>query len=119
MQAHKENDLKSKKPARAFKYNIEFIGANSDEDILEDIGLIIKQRKIPDELVDCMEFYDLPGTGKFDDFVYKAIGEDDKLVVLCFESGKYGNVILTHNIGGLSKNYDYIYAICWRKTRKK
>lgn len=119
LQSHKENDLKSRKPAKAFKYNIEFIGADSDEDILEDIGLTIKDRKIPPELVDTMEFYSLPGTGKFEDFVYKAIGEEDKLVVLQFKSGKYGNLALQYNIGGLSKNYEYIYAVCWRKTRRK
>ena len=119
MQAHKENDLKSRKAAKAFKYNIKFMGADSDDDILDELSYIIQENKIPNNLVDSLEMYDLPGTGKFDDFVYKAIGDEDKLVVLSFASGKYGNVVLTHNIGNLSKNYKYIYAVCWRKTRKK
>ena len=63
--------------------------------------------------------YNLPGKGRFEDLLYRAMGDEDKLLILAFSSGKYGNIVLSNNIGNLAKQYSTIYAVCWRKNRKK
>lgn len=118
-ESHKEKDLESRPKTREFKYNIEFIGAESDEDALEDLEYIIDKYKIPENLVNNCEMYNLPGKGRFEDLLYRAMGDEDKLLILAFSSGKYGNIVLSNNIGNLAKQYSTIYAVCWRKNRKK
>lgn len=117
-ESHKE-DLKSRKAARPFQYNIRFIGTDSDDDVLDEVMYLAAQENIPDRVVANSAFYSLPGTGRFEDYVYKAIGEEDALVVLSFDSGKYGNIVLANNIGNLTRMYDRIHAVCWRKNRKR
>lgn len=120
LESHRESDLSSKKKVKAFKYNVKFIGADDISDMLEEFSYMMKDKswKVPEFLLDNIEFFDLPGKGDFDDYVYKAIGPEDKLVILSFATKHYGNIILQHRLGNLAKNYSKIYAICWRKTRK-
>lgn len=119
LDAHKERTLESRKKAKSFAYNVKFIGADTEEDMLNELGFMLKEWKIPEKLLDGIELYEIPGKGNFDDYVYNGIGEDDQLVVLSFSSKHHGNIILKHRIGSLASQYERIYAVCWRKTRKK
>lgn len=118
LESHRDNELESRKKQKPFKYNIKFIGADNESDMLDEFGFSYRNWNIPEKLIDTIEMYDLPGKGNFDDYVYKGIGDEDILLILGFKSKHYGNIILQHRIGGLAKQFDKIYAICWRKTRR-
>ena len=44
--------------------------------------------------------------------------DDDKILIIKFSSKHHGNIVLEHRIGQLAAQYEYIYAIVWRVTRK-
>lgn len=112
-----KEELKSKKKPKPFNYNIQFIGADNDDGMLQDLYSICNA---PEEVMQSgMKLTEITGKGNWDDNVYEHMGLDDKLLILKFKSTKYGNIILKHNIGHLAETYDYIYAIIWRKNRKK
>lgn len=110
------DDLQSKKKARPFKYNSVFIGANSDDDMLAEFQDIYNG---PVKLLENnISFTDISGKTNFDQHIYNTMGQDDKVLIIKFSSKHHGNVVLEHRIGNLAAQYDYIYAIVWRVTRK-
>lgn len=110
-----EEELETKK-VRPFKYNIAFIGADSDDDMcMEFMNTYTGPKYLLDEGVG---FSEVKGTADFDKHVYKAMGQHDRVLVIKFDSHKHANLILQYKIGSLAAQYDYIYAIVWRKTRK-
>lgn len=112
-----ETELKSKKKATPFKYNIQFLGAEDDEAIFQSL---LDVCEAPREVMENGIFLtQLNGRGNFDNRVYEEMGSEDKLLILKFNSSKYGNVILEHRIGHLAETYPFLYALVWRKTRKK
>lgn len=110
-------ELQSKKKARPFKYNIQFIGADDDDDaFIEFYDLYKGPSKI---LENGISFTEIKSKTDFNKHVYDTMGaDDDKVLVIKFSSGSHGDLILKHRIGQLSATYDYIYAIVWRVTRK-
>ena len=116
--AFSSNDISLRKKVRKFKYDCTFIGANTDEEMLDMLEYVALNAKAPGILLSEPEFYTLPGTGNFDEYVNRAIGDEDKLVVLKYRSDKYGNIALEYMLGNLTRDNKYIYAICWRKNRK-
>lgn len=111
-----EDELEQKKKIHPFQYNIRFIGANYDDDMWTEFGDL---KAIPEyPLQNGIKISDIPGTANFDKFVYQQMGADDKILVIKFPSDKHGNLILKYQLGNLSSNYEYIYAIIWRKSRK-
>ena len=46
------------------------------------------------------------------------MGSDDKLLIVKFPSDTHSDIILNYNLGAMSVQFDYIYALIWRKTRK-
>lgn len=111
-----EDALESKKKARAFKYNISFSGADSDDDVLQELMEIYKGPQVV--LENGIEFKEIPGRVNFNKQVYEFMGGEDKLLIIKFSSNHHGNLILEHKIGHLASQYDYLYALVWRKTRK-
>ena len=113
----KEEELEQKKKVTPFNYNIRFIGADSDDGLWTEFGDI---QDIPLAVLENGIYYrDIPPTANFDKYIYQSMGNEDKVVILKFSSDKHGNIILKHRIGHLAANYDYIYAVIWRKSRKK
>lgn len=111
-----ENELESKKKARAFQYNIQFIGADCDDDMLLEFGDVYDG---PGYLLENgVSLTTCKGTSDFNKHVYNEMGNSDKVLVIKFDSNKHGNIILQYRIGHLASTYKYIYAIVWRKTRK-
>lgn len=110
-------DLESKKKVRPFKYNITFIGANQDDDMLTEFYDIYNG---PEYLLENgISFTEIPGKTNFEKHIYQTMGQDDdKVLIIKFSSKHHGNIVLQHRIGQLAAQYDYIYAIVWRKTRK-
>lgn len=113
---HTAEELESKKKPHKFQYNIKFIGADDDESAFEEFSDVYKGPK--SLLENGIMFTDIPKRGKFDDHVYKAMGSDDKVLIVKFSSDSHGNVILENRIGHLAEVYDYIYGVIWRKSRK-
>jgi hypothetical protein len=108
--------LQSKKKPRAFQYNATFIGANCDDDMLTELWDIYKgPQKI---LENGMYFAEIDGKTNFDKYIYEKMGEDDKLLIIKFSSKHHGNIVLQYKIGNLAAQYDYVYALIWRKSRK-
>lgn len=104
---------------RPFKYELKFIGANTDEDMLDEYEHRVKEWKIPKKLQqEAYKFITLNGKGMFNDKVYANMGEDDRLLVLKYPADKYGNITLEYRIGSLASQYDYLYAVVWRSKRK-
>lgn len=111
-----DGDLESKKKVHPFKYNMTFIGADSDEEMCDEF---MESYTGPKKLLDeGISITSIKGTADFDKHVYKTMGNDDKILVIKFDSQKHANLILEYKIGSLAAQYDYIYAIVWRKTRK-
>lgn len=111
-----DEQLQSKKAAKPFKYNIEFIGAEEDDDMLQEFYDVYKG---PESLLqNGIKLDEVPSRAKFDKRIYELMGQDDKILILKFPSNKHGNIILEHRIGHLAATFSYIYAIVWRKNRK-
>lgn len=110
-------ELQSKKKVRPFKYNSIFIGADTDDNMLTEFYDIYKG---PEKLLaNGISFTEIDGKTAFDKHIYSTMGQDeDKVLIIKFSSKHHGNVILEHRIGNLAAQYDYIYAIVWRVTRK-
>ena len=111
-----DDELESKKKIHPFQYNIEFIGADEDDDAITEFSDTYKGPK--SILQNGIYFTEVNGIGNFDKVVYTAMGNDDKVVIIKFPSNKYGNLILQYRLGNLSTTYDYLYAVVWRKSRK-
>ncbi len=110
-------ELESKKKVRPFQYNITFIGADKDDDMLTEFYDIYKG---PEKLLENgISFTEIPGKVNFEKHIYQTMGpEDDKILIIKFSSKHHGNIVLQHRIGQLAAQYEYVYAIVWRKTRK-
>lgn len=109
-------ELQSKKKARPFKYNINFIGADQDDDMLTELYDIYNG---PEKLLENgISFTEISAKINFEKYIYETMGQEDKLLIIKFASKHHGNVILQHRIGYLSAQFDYIYALVWRVTRK-
>lgn len=118
-----EESLKSKKKVKPFNYNIQFIGAYDEDEMFNDLSELIKTYKIPQKLVDSFmedpDIVELNGRGLFKNLVYENMGTDDKLLILSFNRGKYANVLLENRVTYISEDRPKVYAIIWRKSRKK
>ena len=44
--------------------------------------------------------------------------DDDKLLIIKFSAKTHGDLVLKHKVGHLSAQYEYLYALVWRVTRK-
>lgn len=114
-----EAELASNKKAKPFKFNIKFIGADDDDEFFTEFFDDMENYKIPSSVLDNgMTIVNIPGSGIFDNYVYRYMGESDKLLILRFSVKHHGNIILENRISNLTSNNKYIYAIIWRKTRK-
>lgn len=111
-----QEELASRKKPRPFKYNIKFIGADEDEYALEEFMEVYSGPK--GILENGVRLTECKGTTNFDGHIFKEMGNEDKVLIVKFDSTKHGNVILEHRIGGLAVSYDYIYAIVWRQSRR-
>ena len=114
-----EESITSAHKVRPFKYEIEFIGAENDEEMYDEFNRLSKTWKIPKKLKEeAYKIIELNGRGMFNDKVYANMGDDDRVLVLKYDSQKYGNVTLEHRIGELAANSKYLYAVIWRSKRK-
>lgn len=117
-------ELNSKKKVKPFKFNAEFIGFESfgeeaEDQVLNYIYGKNKEYKIPKRVLDNgFDVVYLDGTGKFSQRVCEEFGDDDKVLIVGFSNKKYGNIALEHNIGWLFEEFECIYAVCWRASRK-
>lgn len=110
------DELESKKKPHAFQYNIKFIGADEDENMLMEFPDVYDG---PGYLLENgLSMTTCKGTSNFDKHVYEQMKNEDKVLIIKFNSNKHGNLILQHRIGHLASTYEYIYAIVWRKSRK-
>lgn len=111
-----DSDLESQKKPRAFQYNIRFIGAEDDDDMLMEFSDIYDG---PGYLLDNgISLTECKGVEDFNKHVYKHMGNEDKVLIVKYLSSKHGNLTLQYKIGHLASVYTYIYAIVWRKSRK-
>lgn len=110
-------ELESKKKVRPFKYNVNFIGADKDDDMLTEFYDIYNG---PEKLLENgINFSEISGKTNFEKHIYQTMGpDDDKILIIKFSSKHHGNIVLEHRIGQLAAQYEYIYAIVWRVTRK-
>ena len=108
--------LQSKKKAHAFKYNIQFIGAEEDDAMFVEFWDIYKG---PKTLLDNgIGFKEIDKRKDFDKFVYETMGEEDKILIIKFSSKYHSNIVLQYKVGHLAASYPYLYAIVWRVSRK-
>lgn len=109
-------EIKTQKKQRPFQYNIQFIGAEDDDAMLD---ILMETYSGPDVVINNgILMTEMNGRGDFNKHIYKTMGAEDKLVIAKYKSKYYGNLTLEHKIGNLASSFDYIYALIWRKTRK-
>lgn len=111
-----EQALTAKKKAHPFKYNIQFLGAEDDDIVIDEVVEYFEGPKYLFE--NGILWTEISGTANFDKHVYNSMGEDDKVVIVKFDSNHHGDLILKHKIGNLACEYPNIYAVVWRKSRK-
>lgn len=113
-----EDELQSKKKAKKFQYNIDFVGADNESNAIEyffECG-----NKVPASVIENgMKYIEIGQRADFDKTVYEEMGADDKLLVVAFPSDKHCDLVLKYRIGSIAALNDYIYAFVWRKARKK
>lgn len=116
--------LQTKKAVRPFKYNIRFIGVDDEGQAAEDIMLqelvdAVEEWKVPKKVIENgAKIVDLNGHGLFDKHVYNNMGDEDKLLILGYKSDKYVNKIIEANMGWMVSNFQTLYAVIWRISRK-
>lgn len=116
----KFEELLTKKKQRPFQYNIKFFGADSDDEAFEDLSELLDDFEVPQGVLkNGITFAELGGRENFDNKVFELMDGQDKLLVLKFNSNHYGNIILKHKVGDIASQYNWIYAVIWRKSRKK
>lgn len=109
-------ELKSKKKTRPFKFESEFIGADSDDEMLGNLTYIYKG---PEKILDNgILIAELDKKTNFNQFVYDTMGDEDRLIIIKFSSKHHGNIILEYKVGNLAEQFNYIYVLAWRKSRK-
>lgn len=119
LQDNNEEEIETHKKPRPFKYNIWFIGADDDDDMIQQYTDNVGKQRIPAVLHEKgAELTDINGNGIFDNKVYNAMGNSDKIIILKYKSKYYGHIALKHKVGHLASEYEYMYAVVWRKTRK-
>ena len=111
-----DEELQSKKKAHAFQYNIEFIGADCDDNMITEFADTYSGPK--QIMQNGITLTEINGTTNFDKHVYQSMGSDDKILIVKFSSKHHGNLVLKYRIGHLAANFDYLYAVVWRKARK-
>lgn len=115
-----DESLESIKKLTKFVYNVEFIGADNKEEMLDQLLENIDSYKIPNTVIDNgIKIVDIPGSGLFDNYVYKNMMGIDKILVLGFSSKHHANMIVRHKVGYLIQGNEKVYAIVWRKSRLK
>jgi len=111
--------LASRKQGRRFSYNIEFIGADNDDEAFAEIGDNLSDMGIPVRVAEeGVRFIELNGREDFEDVIFNSLACEDKLLIFKFRSKHFGNIVLKHRIGELASMYNWIYAFVWRKHRK-
>ena len=110
------DDLKTKKKPRQFKYNAMFVGSDSDEALENELLDVYNG---PMELLENgIDISEIDSKTDFNKHIYDKMGHDDKVLIIKFSSKHHGNIILEHRIGNLAAQFEFIYAVIWRKTRK-
>lgn len=111
------DELESKKPNSKFAYNIQFLATDNDDNMWVELFDIYKG---PENILqNGMHLTEIDSKTNFEKHIYKKMGSDDKLLIIKFSSKHHANLILQHRIGYLAAQFPYIYALVWRKTRKK
>lgn len=110
------DELDLKKKIRPFKYNAVFVGADENQEMLDEFADCYTG---PDYLIENgLVLVEIPKKKDFDKAVYETIGDKDGVAIIRFDSDTHGNIVLLNKIGNLAAQFTYIYAIVWRKTRK-
>lgn len=108
--------IKDKQRISRFSYNIDFVGGDSLEAALENI----LELDIPKQVLETgYEMASLPANGNLEKRIFEAMGEDDKLLIFEFSPSKAGNLVLKYKLSYLAEIFDTLYAVVWRKNRKK
>lgn len=111
-----DEELKSKKKIKPFKYEIQFFGGDCDDIVLEEL---LEYYKGPKSILqNGILLTEISSTTNFDKHIYEKMGSDDKIVIVKFSSNSHCNLVLQYKIGALAYEFDYIYAVVWRKSRK-
>lgn len=110
-----KEDLKSQKKAKPFKYDIQFIGADSDDVMVQELYDVCEAPKAVTS--NGIALITLNGKANMEKAIYEHMGSEDKLLIMKFDSTKYGNIILKYKLGHLTQ-FGYIYALVWRHNRK-
>lgn len=112
-----EDGLRSKKKVRPFGYNVRFIGAYNDDNMLQEFMDIYNG---PESVAqNGIVLADIGRCYSFDKKVYEQMENDDKVLILRYPSDKHANITLQYRVGHLAAVYPFIYAIVWRKNRKR
>ena len=110
-------ELQSTKKARPFAYEVKFIGADDVDEMLE---CLIDTYNGPKSVIENgAVLIELDNKSDFDKTIYSRMGSDDKLLIISYDSDKHADVTLKFRIGTLAASFDRIYALVWRKTRRK
>ena len=115
---YSEEELQSKKKAKPFQYNIDFVGAENEEFAVEyffDSGT-----KVPASVLsNGIKYVEINKKANFDKTIYSEMGPDDKLLIIGFPSDEHSDLVLKYKIGTLAAMNSFLYAFVWRKARKK
>lgn len=113
-----EKQLKSRGKKSQFAYNITFFGCSDDDVVLQDIVNNYKKYRIPLAVMqNGIMVRHIGGNGIFENKIWDLMFDEDKLLVMRWQSSKHGDIILKYKLGMLAAENEYLYAAVWRKNR--
>lgn len=113
------DSMVAKKKARPFQYEMHLIGANVDSDAIDELAENLDKWKVPKKIrEESLKLMQIDGRGLFEKKVYQLMGDEDRILILKFKSKSYQNIVYCSEIAETSNDFDYIYAVIWRKSRK-
>lgn len=116
-----EEELGAKKKVKPFKFEVRFIGAESNLEAVEELVTTKDtwKPKIPSRFEgQTYTITTLSGNGTFEKKVYEIMQDRDELLILKFKSTQYLPALMKYGVSSLTSEYNYVYAVCWRSSRK-
>lgn len=104
------------KKRSAFLHDVVFVGAECLEDALLEITNNVDY---PDDIKENgVGVANLGKSERLEQSIYNTMNGEDKLVIVEFLRKQHGNIVLKYSLADL-KEYDKLFAVAWRKNRKK
>lgn len=112
----KDEKLTSQKKPSKFNYEIEF--ADEEDEYITIESILEGEYNIPKKVIENgIKIKELSNRERLENKIYTEMQDEDCVLLIKFDTNKHGNVVMKYGLSGLLN--ETIYAVVWRKSRKK